>query len=88
MTGGGQPIPAGLSYPPTQIFDQWLAMDFVIAFNCFNNYKQICFIKYRYCLLKYKIHFLKFIHLLVGEWGGGGRGKHILAGLQNTDTAC
>ena len=25
--GGGQPIPAGLSCPPTQIFEQWLAMD-------------------------------------------------------------
>ena len=24
--GGGQPIPAGLSSPPTQIFEQWMAM--------------------------------------------------------------
>ena len=26
MTGGGQPIPAGLSYPPPMIFEHWLAM--------------------------------------------------------------
>ena len=49
-------------------------MDFVIAVNCFNNYKQKCFIKYRYCLRVYKTHFLKFIHLLVGGGGGGGGG--------------
>ena len=26
MMGGGQPIPAGLSYPPPMIFEHWLAM--------------------------------------------------------------
>ena len=26
MTGGGQPIPAGLSYPPPMIFEHLLAM--------------------------------------------------------------
>ena len=26
MTGGGQPIPAGLSYPPPMIFEHWQAM--------------------------------------------------------------
>ena len=40
--GGGEPISAGLS-SPTQIFEQWLAMDLVIAVNYFNNYKWICF---------------------------------------------
>ena len=73
----GATYPSWFILPPTQIFDQWLAMDFVIAVNCFNNYKQICFIKYRYCLLVYKTHFLKFIHLLV--WGRGG--QHNPAGL-------
>ena len=42
-------------------------MDFVIADNCFNNYKQICFIKYRHCLLVYKNPFLE-IH----PYTGGG----------------
>ena len=72
MTGGGQPIPAGLSYPPPMIFEQWLAIDFVIAVNCFNNYK--CFIKYRYCLLVYKNPFLEIL-----SFTGGG--QHIPAGL-------
>ena len=66
MTGGGQPIPAGLSCPPPMIFEQWLAIDFVVAVNCFNNYKLICFTKCIYCLLVYKTHFLKFIHIQVG----------------------
>ena len=82
----GATYPSWFILPPTQIFDQWLAMDFVIAVNCFNNYKQICFIKYRYCLLVYKTHFLKFFHLLVcvgggGGGGGGGEGQHNPAGL-------
>ena len=74
--GWGATYPSWFILPPTQIFDQWLAMHFVIAVRRFNNYKQIYFIKYRYCLLVYKTHFLKFIHLLVG-----GGGQHILAGL-------
>ena len=49
-------------------------MDLVIAVNCFNNYKRICFTKYRYCLLVYKIQFLE-IH----PYTGGG--QHIPAGL-------
>ena len=40
--GGGATYPSWLILPPTQIFEQWLAMDLVIAVNCFNNYKQIC----------------------------------------------
>ena len=72
--GGGQSIPAGLSCTPTQIFEQWLAMDLVIAVNCFDNYKQIRSTKYRYCLLVYKNQFLE-IH----PYTGGG--QHILAGL-------
>ena len=40
MTGGGQPILAGLSCPPPLIFEQWLAIDFVVAVNCFNNYNR------------------------------------------------
>ena len=52
---------------PTQIFEQWLAMDLFIAVNCFNNYKWICFTKYRYCLLVYKNQFLE-IH----PYTGGG----------------
>ena len=113
MMGGGQHIPAGLSYPPPKTLEQWLCTknendfkcyisenyentlkfgyfpaclqqpvtknalddgwratypswfilppthdflaltgyDFDIAVNCFNNYKLICFTKYRYCLL-------------------------------------
>ena len=75
MTGGGQPIPAGLSCPPppTQIFEKWLSMDLVIALNCFNNYKRICFTKYRYCLLVYK----NLIHPYTGGGGGGGGGGNI-----------
>ena len=72
--GGGQPIPAGLSCPPTHIFEQWLAMDLVIAVNYFNNYKRICSTKYRYCLLVYKNQFLK-----IQPYTGGG--QHIPAGL-------
>ena len=49
-------------------------MDLVIAVNCFNNYKQICSTKYRYCLLVYKNQFLE-IHLYTGG------GQHIPAGL-------
>ena len=60
--------------PPTQIFEQWLAVDLVIAVNCFNNCKRICSTKYRYCLLVYKNQFLE-IH----PYTGGG--QHILAGL-------
>ena len=74
MTGGGQPIPAGLSYPPPMIFEHWLAIDFVIAVNCFNNYKRICYTKYRYCLLVYKNPFLEIL-----SFTGGG--QHISAGL-------
>ena len=59
---------------PTQIFEQWLAMDLVIALNCFNSYKRICFTKYRYCLLVYKNQFLE-IH----PYTDGG--QHIPAGL-------
>ena len=51
VTGGGQPIPAGLSYPPTHDFRALTGYDFVIAVNCFNNYKRICFTKYRYNVL-------------------------------------
>ena len=51
MTGGGQPIPAGFILPPTHDFLALTGYDFVIAVNSFNNYKRICFTKYRYCLL-------------------------------------
>ena len=71
--GWGATYPSWFILPPTQIFDQqWLAMDFVIAVNCLNNYKQICFIKYRHCLRVCRTHFLKFIHLLLVGGGGGG----------------
>ena len=65
MMGGGQPIPAGLSYPQPKFLScdwQWIL---VIAVNCFNDYKQICFTKYRYCLLAYKNPFLE-IHPFTG----------------------
>ena len=41
--GWGATYPSWFILPPTQIFDQWLAMDLVIALNCFNNYTRICF---------------------------------------------
>ena len=47
---------------------------FWIAVNCFNNYKWICFTKYRYCLLVYIYRFLEF-----HPFTGGG--QHIPAGL-------
>ena len=74
MTVGGQPIPAGLSCPPPMIFEQSLAIDFVVAVNCFKNHKYVCFTKYIYCLLVYKNPFLE-IH----PYTGGG--QHIPAGL-------
>ena len=77
MTVGGQPIPAGLSNPQPMNFEQWLAIDFVIAVNCFNNYKWICFTKYRYCLLVYKNPFLEILSFT----GGGRGGQHNSAGL-------
>ena len=39
--GWGATYPSWFILPPTQIFDQWLAMDFVIAVNCFNNYPKV-----------------------------------------------
>ena len=72
--GGGQPIAAGLSCPPTQIFEQWLAMDLVIAVNCLNNYKRICSTKYWYCLLVYENQFLDIQAYTCG-------GQHIPTGL-------
>ena len=72
--GGWQHVPAGLPYPPPMIFQQWLAMDLVIAVYCFNNNEWICSTKYRYCLLVYKNLFLE-IH----PYTGGG--QHIPAGL-------
>ena len=64
--GGGQPIPAGLSCPPTQIYEQWLAIDSelpLIALTTINGYVSqntdtACYYT--------KTHFLKFIHVLVG----------------------
>ena len=53
MTGGGQPIPAGLSCPPPRFLEQWLGNGYVSQ-----NTDTAC--KYT------KTHFLKFIHLLVG----------------------
>ena len=52
---------------------------FVVAVNCFNNYKRIRFTKYRYCLLVYKNPFLEILSFTGG--GGGGGGEHISAGL-------
>ena len=77
--GGGQPIPAGLSCPPTRIFEQWLAMDselLLIAVTTINGY---VFAKYRYCLLVYENPFLE-IH----PYTGGG--QHIPAGLRYPPT--
>ena len=56
--------------------DFWavIGYGFWIAVKCFNNYKWICFTKYRYCLLVYKNPFLE-IH----PYTGGG--QHIPAGL-------
>ena len=48
MTGCGQPIPAGLSYPPPMIVRAVTGYWFCYAVNCFNNYERICFTKYRY----------------------------------------
>ena len=63
---GGQPIPAGLSCPPTWIFEQWLAMDselLLIAVTTINGYV----LQNTDTACKYtKTHVLKFIHLLVG----------------------
>ena len=66
MTGGGQPIPAGLSYPPPMILEHWLAIDFVIAVNCFNKYKRICFTNTDTACLYKKFHFKKFF---IYRWG-------------------
>ena len=66
MGGGGQPIPAGLSCPPTWIFEQWLAMDsklLLIAVTTINGYVSQ---NTETACLYTKNHFLKFIHLLVG----------------------
>ena len=63
MTGGGQPIPAGLSCPPPRFFEQWLAMDselLLITLTTINGY-----VSQNACKYTTK-QFLKFIHLLVG----------------------
>ena len=33
FTGGGQPIPAGLPYPPPKILEQWLLTDNEMTFK-------------------------------------------------------
>ena len=47
--------------------DFWavIGYGFWIAVNCFNNYKWVCFTKYRYSLLVYKKPFIE-IHLFTG----------------------
>ena len=57
------------------ILEQSLAMDFVIAVNCFIVYKWAIRTKQKYCLVVYKKYFLKFIELQ----RGGDVGGHILA---------
>ena len=49
--GWGATYPSWFILPPTHDFRALTGYDFVIAVNCFNNYKRICFTKYRYCLL-------------------------------------
>ena len=41
MTGGGQPIPAGLSYPPPKTLEQWLCTENENDFKCYisENYE-------------------------------------------------
>ena len=63
--GWGATYPSWFILPPTRDFRALTGYDFVIAVNCFNNYKRICFTKYRYCLLK-KSHFMKFF---IYRWG-------------------
>ena len=38
IRGGGQPIPAGLSYPPPKILDPHLSTSIETALKCFNSY--------------------------------------------------
>ena len=72
--GGGATYPSWFTLPPTQDFWAVIGNGFWIAVNCFNNYKWICFTKYRYCLLVYKNPFLE-IHPFTGG------GQHIPTGL-------
>ena len=74
MTGGGQPIPAGLSCPPLGFFEQWLAMDSKLLFIAFTAINWKYFAKCRYCLLVYENSFLE-IHPFTGG------GQPIPAGL-------
>ena len=38
IRGGGQPIPAGLSYPPPKILDPHLSTSIETDLKCFNSY--------------------------------------------------
>ena len=64
--GGGATYPSWFILPPTQIYEQWLAVDsklLLIALTTINGYVSQNTDTACYCT---KTHFLKFIHLLVG----------------------
>ena len=66
MMGGGQPIPAGLSYPPPMIFNSdWLLVLLLLltALTTINRY--VSQNTYTACWYT-KTNFLKFIHIQVG----------------------
>ena len=74
MTGGGQPIPAGLSYPPPKTLEQWLCTENENDFKCYisENYENT--LKFGHFLHVYNNQSLEM------PWMTGG-GQPIPAGL-------
>ena len=83
MTGGGQPIPAGLSYPPSRFLTSdwlWILLLLLTALTTINKYPNM-FHKIQILPASIQNPFLE-IHPFTGlGGGGGGGGRHNPAGL-------
>ena len=79
MTGGGQHIPAGLSYPHPRLWSSDCVQMMQMIFKCYIGEKDENILLFRHFLLVDNNQSLEISSMTGG--GGGGGGQHIPAGL-------
>ena len=72
ITGGGQPIPAGLSYPHPKLWSSDCVQIMKITFKCYISKNDEHSLISRHVLLVYNNQSLQMPWLMGGAGGGGG----------------